>query len=75
MRKPTQADIDAAERWLTARPRKPEDVERDLIQLLADHRESRFARTADLIATGIGQGMGLVFGLAISVAVYAWWTP
>lgn len=75
MRKPIQADHDAAARWLGSLPNMQEVDERDLVQLLADHREPRFARTADLIATGIGQGMGLVFGLAISVAVYAWWTP
>lgn len=73
MAKPTQADHDAAARWLGSPPRMNEDEERDLVQLLADHRDPRLARFADLIATGIGQGMGVVFGLAISLAVIAWW--
>lgn len=73
MTKPTQADHDAAARWLGAQPNINEIEECDLVQLLADHREPRFARTADMIATGFGQGCGTVIGIAIALAAFAWW--
>lgn len=75
MARHTQADIDAAARFLGVDPRDLDPDTTELVDLLARHRQPRFAHTADLIATGIGQGMGLVFGITISLAVAAWWMP
>lgn len=71
-----QADVNAAARFLGVDPRDIDPESNELVDVLANHRirGRRFSHIADLLATGIGQGMGLVFGIAISVAVYAWWT-
>lgn len=74
MKKPIQADIAAAARYLGVDQRDIDPDDNALVDLLAKHREPRFARTADLIATGFGQGCGMVIGIAISLAVFAWWT-
>lgn len=75
MAKHHQVDIDAAARFLGVDPRDIDPETNGLVDLLASHRvrHRRVSHTLDLIATGIGQGMGLVFGLAISLAVIAWW--
>lgn len=71
--KPTKADFDAAEEWLGGPANMESDEEAELVQLLADHREPRFQRTVDMVATGVGQGCGAVIGVAIALAAFTWW--
>lgn len=72
-----QADVNAAARFLGVDPRDIDPESNELVDVLAEHRirGRRFSHIADLLATGIGQGMGLVFGVAITLAVAAWWMP
>ncbi len=71
-----QADIDAAADFLGVDPRDIDPETTELVDVLARHRVRgrRVWHFVDLLATGIGQGMGLIFGLAISFAIYSWWT-
>lgn len=45
----------------------------DYDRLKKQQAEFKPLRSLDLIATGVGQGMGFVFGLAIVLAALAWW--